>query len=600
VDQRVAQRRPTALRSLEQLDAPLDTSATALVGPSFDSLRPFITALFDACGRVAAGGDGAEDDLQRVVDLLREARADSQGAQRLRPWIEAWRTFDRVVDALDALCRVVLEAMAAETQIVGKQLERRVQPALDEATLEMHDLNVRIDRAERLANAGNDTDIATELLREAAFAAGGDLLTLEAAGQAMFAELVGGDAPDGFGVAIAVTTLQVDALFDPTRFWRLVREVAESCAPGMREARSGDWDVTFGDAEERLRAAVNSFVALANALETSGEQIRAAMTLAADLVEGPGRRLVSTALAARGIRPLTDKNARKAGEVLRAARDAGLGDWLAGFDLAVRNSRAHDSYKIEGDAIVLSNGERRSTAELSDVLLAGIESVLGIHLGLVVAGTRAGIDVGLDASMSALFPDAPRAVAAMCAAMSWDGVQVTATDDVLEVHAVTDLPIRISQVGAIVAPIRDPDIKVLRLSVSSRGGPRTVLEGPIAPLRDFSAATSDLAKQAALQVAARTWTKNGEHLLPLRYVHKWVAMAFSATLGESPKQQARTLQLLRELAGRIDDPDLLRHIRNGQAMLRNLALGLEPSDEQQGSLDFFAEWEKRRLPPIDF
>ena len=560
----------------------------------------------DLCAAASAAVDeqvprgAAEAQLAAAVDGFREVDFARRVWTRRRPWLTTWTSFDKAVDELLGLASVVFDALEAEVQREGLALLPQIQQRIDAAGMAAAEAGAIGDRIMELATASSDSDVLMVLAADAAALVGGDLLELEAAGSEALARHIGDPVPGGLGMVAMLVDLQVKTVFDADRFWTVVGDLADRLDDRILSiVQGGPWDDSFDDAERRLRAAVNSFLTLANAAETTAEELRATLGLMQDLVEGPGRRLVAILLAAKGVTSLDRLLQKNSKIILDLALQHGFSEALDGLDMDLRNARAHESYRLVDDVVELPSGRQYDLPVLVDTLLAGVESLRAIHLAVVIAAIRSGVDVQRFDEMARIAPTPEESARLVVTAWGWHDVEATFDGVRLSVRGTAPRAnSRTTTAASLVAVTGSWPITSIEL-VSTDAGGMTVLRGPVEPLRHFSLASDEMGRQAAVVILSRHWERDGRPLCSRDHGRKWVAMQVGALVNGSARERGRVARFLIDVSTRLDDPELLRAVRGLAAATRARGLGLPLAASDEAAITFFTDWEKRRLPPCD-
>lgn len=610
-DPELQRRQREARTALALLDSP-GSVETAELTPSelFNSLSTWMDRFMTA---VEATGDrrvpaADETSLNTAVQEFAAIKSAAQVAVRRRPWITTWVIADQVLASAESVARSYLACLSADTPLAVQRAAVEGQLALDRAAEQATDLAGRLERAGRVADSGSLTEALINLASEASEIVGsGDVSALDEAGHERFQRVTGSqDCAAGMGATLFLSDLLVDATLDRERFWNSVKETFTVLIAARERLRAllgaQTWLDDFSDATERLFDSMVAQQAVAAAATRDRDHVRAAMTLAQDLLEGPAQRYLSTILTAHRGRRYEKVRKQDAGALVNQVRDAGLASLLVGLDRGLRHARAHESFQLKDGVVVLDRkgGPPESLAldELVDGVLAGMESVFAMQVGMVIAAASLGHDVAKLDALAVLEVDPSERVKVALALAGWTGISVDLVADRLTASGepAQALTGRTLQDVAMAVAYADEQFETMTLRSQRDGGE---LAGPLEPLRRSQLVTGELERAAALMDAGRRWMLNGAAVLGPDYVRKWVAMQAAALLNAAPAERGRGLRVLRTLARDLHDEELEQSVIGLQALLRSRELGLPPGPEEQAALDWLAAWEKRRLsdPP---
>ena len=586
--QRLARR---ALEQLSQEPAPgraLGPTPVDVWGRLGTFLDGFLTAVFEGLADPTA--DAA---LAANIGDLCSLRADVASTPRLRPWVETWQAVDEVLSRLNRVAVGFLTAVGAEAPLEAQRAARGAQAELDAAAEPASSLADRLDQLARLASATTPEE-ALVLQAEVAFDASdaSTLLELDWRGAEIFERITGEHQPPaGLGLALSLLTAGSSGQFDDARLQEvasrayavLTRDIARLSAI----LASPSWTSDFNDAAIRH---VDASIAQDAALRTARNQrqeIRPLIDIGHSLVETSGKRIVATLLCTRPGKRADYEAVRDqdAGALLqRAGQDPELRGLIEGIDRAVRIARAHETFTVEDDQVVLraegGHDERLSTHELLDRILAGVESLSGLVMAVICAATKAGVPLEQFDSLSKLGFDPLASIEVLLAWSGWTDVTLEREDGTLLVSGSATLsPRTLHQVAALASCLPD-NVEALELRAKGRGWKR--LRGPIEPLRRAQAADDELTKQTFYVEGYRRWEADGRPLVDVNYFRKWTAIlaaqAVEAAKSGDLRTGTRTIRALRSLAGRLGDDELERVLTAAIDGMRSRAMELPPSE----------------------
>jgi hypothetical protein len=357
------------------------------------------------------------------------------------------------------------------------------------------------------------------------------------------------------------------------------------------------WDDTFEDAERRLRLALRAFVALTNAAESTEEEIRASIGLLQELIEGPGRRLVSILLAAMHVKPLQWLSSKQSKPVFDLAIQHGFSEVLAGFDMGLRNARAHESYVVVDDTIQIDGGDTYTTPDLVDLMLTAVESVAAMQFAVSIAAVRSGVDVDRFAGTASIGSSPEEVARIVLTASGWQAIH--ATFDGGRLIATGQAPrscARITTAVSLFAVARRWPINEIELRAIDENG-ETVLSGPTEPLSRFLVASEEQEKGVATLLIGRRWMRDGTALQSQDHGRKWLAMQLHTLTEAEPRDLGAAIRFLVSVADDLDDPELRMQTQRVGAAVRATRDDLPVSPSEHAAIAFLEEWEKRRLDP---
>lgn len=585
--------------SPEETPPPWMGSPSKLYGSLETWLEGFMEAV-ETAGTVTPCNP-AECDLVKSSKEFLEIRSLASSARRLRPWIAAWSGLDEILLTSEKIVLSYLTALSASVPIEAQRAAEEGQVALDAVAAQASLLSARLERAGRL-EASTPTETLRSLSTEAARTTGGDLFALDRSGQHLYTDVTGGtDCPTGIGATLALTDLVIDVMMNRDRFWEVVRStfgVLTSNARFDQVVGMSTWREDFLDATQRL---FDSFIAqhAVTAVATRDrDHVRAALTLAQDLIEGTTKRYVATVLAAVGGQGYERNRYQDAGALLNRAEQAGLSWMLEGLQHGLRNARAHESYEINVSSVAIIRkgnvSETLSFEELADAVLAALESTFAIQTAITLVCASSGNPAESLDPLAALDIDATVKVEFVLAMTGWSDVSVEIGDDFLRVGG--SFP-ALGPRSLIQAPMILPYLSERCHRVEFHSHPNCrVLTGPLEPLRRFQSATSEFEKGAALMEVARRWVLDGSAVVECGHVRKWSAVEALRLLTREPTERGRGLRTLRELASRLGDGELDENLARLYAYVRNRELGLSARPAEVEAHNWFVAWAGRQLP----
>jgi hypothetical protein len=534
--------------------------------------------------------------LLELVTNLGGLRSQLCASQRLRPRLPLWRTADRLLGHLDQMARCYLTACAEPLPSQAQAAAEAGQKALDAAADEAHRLDQRLKRWQRISASNEIGEIVAALAIEAYRQAGTtDLLVLEQDGATDFEQLFGDACPSGIGLLLRIMSLQADVVLDEQRFRRIARDAYRLFVrrPDRLLGLSQDRTLVndMHDASRRGYDAIVTAQAVLAAARDDRRAIRAVLTLAHELLEGPGKRYVAALLAVAGRQSYQRLRRQDAGALLQqASQQPSIVPLLDGLDIALRDAKAHEDYLIEGGQLILTeHGVRGPNSPqipipglvLLDRVLTALETLQALFLALAAAA--AGIDITLVDTVDYSHLDmADDDVVGMLLVLqsSWTDVTVEFHTDTLRATARGELPTQPLRPVAVLIPHLPKGVSRLELTVHTNAGCRS-LTGPIEPWRRYNASV-DLDKQLNFIECCGRWHLDGKPFFEPHLIRRLAAALALEKVNLGYPACIKPLRQLRDLGRRLEDEELastlnqlIAHVRNGSLDLADDASGCD-------------------------
>jgi hypothetical protein len=364
---------------------------------------------------------------------------------------------------------------------------------------------------------------------------------------------------------------------------------------------SPSWRSDITDAAQHAFDASVAHHAVAAVASRDRDHVRAALTLLQDVLEGPAKRHLATLVSVVQRADYEVVRNYDAGAIVQRAAQLSLDDVTAGLDGGLRNARAHEDYRVEGDRVVITHRgtpvRELSFDEFADAVLLAIESALAVQLAVVCAAATVGIDpVVFDALQVDELPPEKR-IEIMASLIGLDDPQVERSGATVTIRCESETHEVSLKDAVMLSSHVDSDAESLVLRVR-RGGGEAVLTGPLEPLHRFRTTSDEdeFDKQAAFIESSLSWTLDDRPLLTVQHRNKWVAMELARVLSAHPTARARVLRGLQSFARRLGDADLEARVRKVSAVIRSKEMDLPISESEQEALDWFAYWERERVP----
>lgn len=504
----------------------------------------------------------AEAGLVESVEALNEIRAGALVAIRLRPWIGVWRFVDGVIAQMVAVVEQFMSAAAARPPRDAQQKAEDAQRAIDAAAAVAEELNERLARWQTIADEA-DPDRVLSVLAGQAYRASGtsDLMALDQSGAHLYHRLTGNEnCPSGLGIGLQMTSIQVETVLDEERFWDVASKVFEALSARPEKLRattaSAHWLVDFRQAAVAGHDAGVTHQALMAGVRRSRDHVAALLSLGHDLVEGPGKRYIATILASIGSTGYEQLRTRDAGALLNNAQQRGLADLLIGLERGIRIARAHREFRVEEDSVVFTGrgfeGERMTIAELIDRVLAGLESMLALHVGIICAAVEAGVAIEELDPVAELQLSPTDSCTLALALAGWEEPRVEFEQDRL-VAAGTTTELTASSlnvIGMLLLHVPD-DCLEASFSLNTPTGSH-VLTGPLAPFRAWRHEDNEPIRNFHLIEGFRRWSLDGTPIVSADYVRKFVAVNAAQAIDKPFAEGLREVKALQELGERLE------------------------------------------------
>lgn len=593
-----------ALDALDRVPAPRslrpECAHDEILAPMRAWLDRFLAALPAA---IAPAGD--EEALHRAVEEFVGLRADAAAVPRLRPWLPLVDATSEAVAHLDDVARAFLRAVAAETPIEAQEAAAEAQRHLDQAGNVLADLGAAQARWNRATVSNAVDELIPGLTIEARRAAGAHtLLDLEAAGATDYHRLTGQECPNGFGVLVELLILQVNNIYDSTRFWETVGEAywRLTARPGRLQAllESSAFRSDLRDALVRTYDSGQQAEVLLQASLHPRQHVGAVLGIAHALFESLGKRHTAALLSVTGrrFRRYDEIRDNDASGLHSQAQQAGIGSLLTGLDPVVRGAQAHLEWALDdNDGVVLHNRgvERRmSFGELIDHVLNGQETVLALTLAATCAAAARGTDDLIDADFlleCGVSDTAYTAMLARCLGLSNVVVEEAriAARVQWRILGRADPEVRPMNVAMALLVALPGHVDELALTAHSPERQATV-EGPTDCWRSWRESPTDVGKQRAFIEACTLWRIDGLPLLTQEQVRKWMAVETLQAMQLGYPAAIAPLRGLRAIALKTQDHELAATVKHCISWVRQAAMNDSLSQDQRGAINRLSIW----------
>ena len=533
---------------------------------------------------------------------LSSLTADVARTPHLRPLLSFWTEVERLIDLLWGLYDLYLQAFQALTPRQSQQFQKEGQVILDGMVPHSQRLDDWTSAVSGLETETPDhaavgliaaMTLAHRYLRQP------DLLSFDAVGlELLRTKLVLRNAPEGLGVAVATLTLWADQLLNSDRIWQCAREVMQLYVDHARQAKlllnGTEWQDTFNGWSRQFIEATIQVQQMDRAPLDSAERYMSNLaTFSSSLIEGASVPMLRSLLAVQTRRPLSSFRRHDVAGLLQELRSLELEGLTEGISVSVRDAGAHHAYSVEEETITFTSGRRdvASTdgAGLLDLTLALVETSLALHLGTVAA-----VVTLADDPESVLTKPVIRGEAAIRLSLAMYGlslVSYTFEGSLLVVRMAGASPKEKLQVVASMVGQFPPDAAGARFVYETEDGV-SVVEGPLAPWREWSRATDDEDRMAWFMTGARTWQVDGQPRFGGDQLRLWGATVLLDALDLSLRVAAKRMRLILRVATLVGDHDLGRAAERLLGLRRVQAMQLEPASEDHEVVETLREWAK--------
>lgn len=571
-DGHVARRREAVGDLIHRVDSQVVPSTRIEFGDAIGVLSPWIEALFEALNRFGEPGSDAvafRAEIERIVEL----RAQVAASGRKRPWLALWDPLALLVDELVQMGRTYIESSMAPDPESAQALEAVGQAHLDEAARQIRIVNARLDwwGLDRTIKLPDSLVAAASAAYDTTGAQ--NIVDLDRRGMALFQRITGkADGRTGVGVGLLLDLGLVDRAFDESRVFDIARRVYERVdqhrALFLALLDDPAWRADLLNARRLFYESQLTAETLLRRLEGDRRlEADAALRLGARMTERVSAAIVGLTVAAD--RTVALKRTADYTKVHEAARKAGLGEILLGFDDRIRNADAHADYEVGPDFVALgrnrSNPERVSDEDLADIVLASVESCAAIFAGIdcLIAEEKhaAGEDRLGDLAIEDL-------LAVLLAASGVHPGRIDFKSDRLEISGSTHGALTVNPLTVVAAlgPSIPGGVRRLILRVRRKDGPVAV-DVPMESLRRYQRGEGFAKDVAFVEFMGRT-TINGRVVFSARHV-RFLLTTYMGRYFEAPLEEAQAAgALLAVTARRLKEAELAEGFDAFQAMKR--------------------------------
>jgi hypothetical protein len=581
---------------------------------AFRELREWYAGFESACERFDQETvTEAARRLADSVEALDQLHVRASRARRLRPLHQSWAAIDAALEAYSELRASYLEALRAPTVAEVNAAGERAQDALDTASAAIDRLNDVGDAYERAGEIDLGEDQAAILAAAEAAVSLSDaanMLELDREGALLLSRIAGETlpCPPGFGLRLQLLEFAVAGTFYPARFWAAARTVYQRVSSNVDALRrlfeDAAWRRDFAAiSQEVMDAYFEAAAVAATGTQNRRRLIRSALRLAGRHIERASPSLLATLATVEGRKSYASERRRDFNDLLNQAGARGDGELLLGLDAKLRDADAHGKYEIDRDGVRLTgsrgNLDYLRDAELVDVTLAAIESIVALHWGITVALLAVGVDTDeLDHAMADEV-SAEAQVKFVLLLNGWRDVEVHVEGDELSASGYRDGKSGVSVIPAVISVVPE-ECAGLTLVARDETGTH-VATGPLEPFRSRRNRDDDIAQGISLARAMMKWTIDGEPIQSRAQTQK--LYAYRALEALNPQVTARTaidiLQLLVESAHQLGLDDFRAALERALRLRREVASGVAISQERvEAVVSALTRWLAVDLPDL--
>lgn len=609
VDPKKQARQRAAEEAAELLRSPIaesgETEAAFDFADVWKELDSWVSTYMEA---LADAARGEPQPLLASIRSLKRMTHDCQRNPRRRPWLEIWDAQAAVLSDLTRLANLHLAGLAANTPIEAQRSSNAAQEALDDASSALNLFSEEMQRYDEVQEAESPEE-ASMILAQQVFSKSGasDVLTLDTAGAGLFQRIIQRqeDPPASYGLILQLTVAQVEALVDRERLIDVAGQAFTRLESGQRFIDVLQEDAWFSDFADTLTALHDAGIVYGGAMVAARNNRQAARSIldfTHVLVERVAKRYIATLLMDPLRRSYSSLRGRDAGGLLNTAAQHKFGGMLQGIDRALRIAKAHEEFQIRGENLTLTRagqpGETLTLDELVDRSLLGLESAIGIQLGIICAAAINGVDSGrlfAEELATLLEFDEQSRLKIVLSLSGWSEIDITVDDQLLIVKGqAAEVPKPLPMVAAVMPHI-PAEIAELQFEWTDRTGTRHELEGPAAPFRSWANASGGLDDQRFSLEAQARWTLNGVRTISSDHVRKFAAIMAGRAITKALPQAVADIRRLLATAEELDDAELVRALKACLAAKRSEALRLPLKPDEHASLRWVSEWEQKKI-----
>lgn len=611
VDPKRQQRQKSARAALQLLDSsdPRTTDPLVLGPGMWGSLNDIVDDYSEALPRITAGDD---EPLRVVIEKLLDLKAAAALGERFRPWLKLWAAFDKSLEEIEVVVRLHLAAIAANTPLEAQRFAEQAQRALDAAADALQSFNEETEREEAIADAATPGQATAVLLAQAFESSGAtDVMDFDAGGAERYRWVTSSESVlPGAGLVLQMSALQVAALVDVDRLWDVARETFIRLKRDLTRLRSAVSDPQWlEDLQEATLAVHDAGQTYGTALISAKhprQAVRGLLDFAHILVERPAKTHLALLLMGALRKDYSTLRARDAGQLLNTAAQHKLSSLLNGVDGTLRVAKAHESFRVEGESVELLNKRGEVIDELTidalvDRTLLGLESVIGIQIGVVCAAIETGADLTDIYPLSiadALGLDWMDTIPMVLSMSGWTNIELE-RDDRLRIKG--RVAVGVKKPFPMVMTLAEhlpEDLEGLRLEWLDSADEIHVLEGPTGPMFEYLRAEGALQRECCSLKVQSSFTLDGTPGVRGREVRKYCAMKVAQRLSGSISEVITTVSQLRDLALALDDQLLIRGLDAVVSMKRTEVLQVPPPTAVHDAFKAISAWEQLSVDQI--
>ncbi len=568
-----------------------------------ERLRKLVPDIIAAVRLVGSQEAAGVRQLRDELANLRACVRLTARARWLRPWRRAWGEIHNALLAVEDMTSQYLHCLTADSPIAAEARSEAAQGAIDRLASNASEFADMIDLWNLVPQVACDplgTVVGTAFPAYADSGAG-SLLGLDHMGQDAWLRITGSNSsPTGIGAALAIPEYIAKTVMDETKYETKARITFERLTQNPASLRQllddKKWAKAYKKSSEVAYDSIIELNLLAAGAHGGRLEIRALIGFGAELFETISQPLLVAVLAAGSGKPVSNLLAKTPKGTIGQIDALGLHILSDGLSAQVRNAASHNDYEVDGDEVTLCPGQDGSTthtvAELTDSILAGVETVLALHVGVMCALLRDGIPLDDLPGAEEWELTEPQRLNVVLGLAGWTSIEITETDAVIEIIGSGPFPQNPISLGGACLAALDANRSWLILRARSGKQQRT-LRMPVDPFRTHARSTDQLVTEISFVEGCLLSTFNERPLLTPVQGRKWIAIQANRSLSQT--HTLRKLKALAAFVDRVDYDDLEVGLNAAMKVTGAQALGSTPRESDVDAMSILAKWEDRHL-----
>jgi hypothetical protein len=584
-------------------------TSVASVEEFLDRATDLLTSLLPTANSALQNNEPeSADKFADVASALANLGDDVVALTALRPARALRPALVRLADALAGVVAAVLGALESGGLREAQRHGDRVQPLIDEAAASAGEAR-GIYELWSLGQAEENPLVTCARLAARHARPDGPLegiLDLAGAGQAWIAARLPGTRVSGAtGANVAVLAAVADLYFDSDQFWATVAwqsKLITSQRDAFRTLANDDrWQTEMVRAAELAVDAGFRIGVLSAAATHDRQSAHAVLDLCHDMQEGIGKALIATS------RYVWKDNV--AFPELLASGVGNLAEWLdskgvaaaSAFSIPSRNAKAHNDWRLEGDAIVLcelrppdGGPVRLSFDELANHLLEIGQTALALYLGTSLGADALSIEMPVDEQL--LAPSWENYCGAILLAGGWSDADVRMGSGIASVSGEADRAVSIVELATLL-PYLPSAVNAIDVRVRTPLGQRRAYV-TVEPLRQRTNTEVESSRSILFSEFLRRSSIEGRPVIDEAQWRKCVVAAVAPWLVEQSDEHgvSAAFSVAKSSAKACNDELLWKVLRRAQGWRNDRLSGFRRPVED---LEPFYEWMGTRVPELE-